>query len=122
MATVVATRKPRCSAAAERGDVRAEKVSAAITGCLFDNLSLELSAQDAVIRSDLEAIYDEQISILAKVLDDAGIGETRETNRSSTDIAAAIIAQLEGMVLFAKLRNDASALDGLWDRVCCLVG
>ncbi len=36
--------------------------------------------------------------------------------------AKAVVAQLEGLVLFAKLANDPSQLDHLWEQTLLLLG
>ncbi|SEM06284.1 TetR/AcrR family transcriptional regulator, transcriptional repressor for nem operon [Rhodococcus maanshanensis] len=102
-------------------DLRAEQADGAINGCLFANLSLELSTQDATIRADLESIFDEQAALVAAVLDDAVVDGSLTPDGSSGELAAAMLAQLEGAVLFAKLRNDAAALDGLWGQLVRLM-
>ncbi|AQA23777.1 bacterial regulatory, tetR family protein [Rhodococcus sp. MTM3W5.2] len=101
--------------------LRAEQADGAINGCLFANLSLELSTQDATIRADLETIFDEQAALVAAVLDEAVADGSLTPDGSSGELAAAMLAQLEGAVLFAKLRNDAGALDGLWGQLVRLM-
>lgn len=103
--------------AMQADDLRAEQASAGINGCLFANLSLELSTQDSVIRADLEAVFDEQTTLVAGVLDEAVTDGSLTPHGSTGELAAAMLAQLEGAVLFAKLRNDAAALDGLWGQL-----
>ncbi|MFC7450477.1 TetR/AcrR family transcriptional regulator [Rhodococcus daqingensis] len=98
-------------------DIRAEHASAAINGCLFANLSLELSTQDATIRADLQSIFDEQAALVAGVLDEAAADGSLTPDGTTAELAGAMLAQLEGAVLFAKLRNDAAALDGLWGQL-----
>jgi TetR/AcrR family transcriptional repressor of nem operon len=38
------------------------------------------------------------------------------------DAARAVVAQLEGMVLFAKLLNDPAQLDQMWSHSLALLG
>ncbi|KZF08899.1 TetR family transcriptional regulator [Rhodococcus sp. EPR-157] len=98
-------------------DIRAEQKSNVVNGCIFANLSLELSARDASIRSDLESVFDEQIALVAEVLGEAVADGSLSTDDTPDRLASAMLAQLEGLVLFAKLRNDASSLDGVWSQV-----
>ncbi|MFG2293696.1 TetR/AcrR family transcriptional regulator [Streptomyces sp. NPDC048603] len=94
-------------AAAQRA-ARAEHGS--VHGCLFGNLALEVSGRDEVVQARLAEIFDEQIDLVHAALP----GRSRDTAR-------AVLAQLEGMVLFAKLSDDPSLLDGLWDRTALLL-
>ncbi|WP_018348768.1 TetR/AcrR family transcriptional regulator [Longispora albida] len=81
-----------------------------IRGCLLANLALELSSADEVIKARLAAIFDEQISLVA-----AELGGDKP-------LARAVLAQLEGMVLFARLANSVSPLDDLWPQTQRLLG
>ncbi|MER5929663.1 TetR/AcrR family transcriptional regulator [Streptomyces sp. NPDC002054] len=81
-----------------------------VNGCLFGNLALELSGRDEVIQARLAEIFDEQIDLVHAALPDHG-----------RDTARAVLAQLEGMVLFAKLAGDPGLLDNLWDRTAPLL-
>jgi TetR/AcrR family transcriptional repressor of nem operon len=89
------------------------KGTGAVVGCLFGNLALEVSAQDDPVRGRLQEIFEEQIDIVARALREAEaageltLGDARES-------AKAIVAQIEGLVLFAKLYNDPGQLDSLW--------
>jgi TetR/AcrR family transcriptional repressor of nem operon len=92
-----------------------------ISGCLFGNLTLELSNQTELIRERLQQIFNEQVDLVEKVIaeavehGDATVTDTREAARS-------IVAQLEGQVLFAKLYNDTRLLDNLWTNALSLLG
>jgi TetR/AcrR family transcriptional repressor of nem operon len=99
----------------------AQKETGAVTGCLFGNLALELSARDDEIQHRLQEIFDEQITMVADVVDQAqrdgtiAVPDAREAARS-------LVAQLEGSVLFAKLRNDPGQLDQMWSHTVALLG
>jgi TetR/AcrR family transcriptional repressor of nem operon len=99
----------------------ARKETGAVTGCLFGNLALELSARDDEIQHRLQEIFDEQITMVADVVDQAqrdgtiAVPDAREAARS-------LVAQLEGSVLFAKLRNDPGQLDQMWSHTVALLG
>ncbi|MFI6900689.1 TetR/AcrR family transcriptional regulator [Nonomuraea sp. NPDC050394] len=82
-----------------------------VNGCLLANLALELSNQDETVRTRLRQIFDEQVELVRTALGPSGSPET----------ARAMVAQLEGMVLFAKLGNDPSLLDGVWTQARLLL-
>lgn len=92
-----------------------------ISGCLFGNLTLELSNQTEQIRERLQQIFNEQVDLVDKVIaealehGDATVTDTHEAARS-------IVAQLEGQMLFAKLYNDTRLLDTLWTNALSLLG
>ncbi|HEU4946953.1 MAG TPA: TetR family transcriptional regulator C-terminal domain-containing protein [Kribbella sp.] len=101
--------------------LHSSKDTGAVTGCLFGNLALELSSKDETIRERLQEIFDAQIDMvavfveLAKGDDVVQVTDTREAAR-------ALVAQLEGMVLFAKLLDDPAQLDQLWSHSLALLG
>lgn len=41
--------------------------------------------------------------------------------RAGRETARALLAQLEGMVMFAKLHDDPAILDGIWTHVLVLL-
>jgi TetR/AcrR family transcriptional repressor of nem operon len=77
-----------------------------VAGCLFGNLALELSATEPDVRARLTEIFDNQV----RMIEDA-LGE------GSNDLATSVVAQLEGLVLMAKLRQDPSQVDAHWAPV-----
>jgi TetR/AcrR family transcriptional repressor of nem operon len=91
-----------------------------VSGCMFGNLTLELSNQTEPIRERLQQIFDAQVEMVEKVIAQARergeitVGDTREAARS-------IVAQLEGQVLFAKLYNDTRHLEALWENCLSLL-
>ncbi|GAA1544766.1 TetR/AcrR family transcriptional regulator [Kribbella lupini] len=100
---------------------RAQKDTGAVTGCLFGNLALELSARDDEIQRRLQEIFDEQITLVAEVVDQAQRDGTIDVP-DAREAARSLVAQLEGSVLFAKLRNDPGELDQLWPHTAALLG
>jgi TetR/AcrR family transcriptional repressor of nem operon len=92
-----------------------------VSGCLFGNLTLELSNQTEAIRDRLQQIFDAQVDLVDTVVTEAledgevAVPDTREAARS-------VVAQLEGQVLFAKLYNDTRPLDALWSNCLALLG
>ncbi|MEV0954058.1 TetR/AcrR family transcriptional regulator [Promicromonospora sp. NPDC050249] len=94
-----------------------------VTGCLFGNLALEVSSQNEPVRERLQEIFDEQIELIRAPL--AAAVESGELQRPAEDVdgaAKAIVAQVEGLVLFAKLFNDPAHLDALWQNSLRLLG
>jgi TetR/AcrR family transcriptional regulator, transcriptional repressor for nem operon len=93
----------------------------AVVGCLFGNLALEVSGQDDPVRARLQEIFEEQIDIVEAAIrrdDEAGV----PSGMPPREAAKAIVAQIEGMVLFAKLFNDPGQLDPLWRNSMRLLG
>lgn len=94
----------------------------AVNGCLFGNLALELSSQDQTVQARLQQIFDEQIELVHATLLEAAADGTIPVDRATRGTAKAIVAQLEGLVLFAKLANDPDVLDDLWTQIQLLIG
>lgn len=93
-----------------------------VAGCLFGNLALEVSSQNEPVRAALQEIFDEQIELISSRLG-AAVESGDLPSLPDVDAAAkAIVAQLEGLVLFAKVFNDPSQLDGLWRNSLALLG
>jgi TetR/AcrR family transcriptional repressor of nem operon len=92
-----------------------------VSGCLFGNLTLELSNQTETIRERLQQIFDAQLEMVEVVITealergDAYVNDARMAARS-------LIAQLEGQMLFAKLDNNTQRLDALWEAFLSLLG
>lgn len=92
-----------------------------VTGCLFGNLALEMSGQDDPIRERVQGIFDEQINLIEQAITDAMDGD-QVPSGNPREMAKSIVAQLEGLVLFAKLFNDPAQLDRLWENSLSLLG
>ncbi|MFD3545858.1 TetR/AcrR family transcriptional regulator [Streptomyces sp. NPDC058655] len=101
---------------------RMKEDSGTIDGCLLGNLALELSTREPDIQARLKEIFDEQIQLVTTVLRDAAAEGAIPADRASVGTARALVAQLEGMVLFAKLKNDPAVLDDLWPHTLMLLG
>ncbi|MCX4910875.1 TetR/AcrR family transcriptional regulator [Streptomyces sp. NBC_00878] len=105
----------------EDGQRAGQRSCGTVTGCLFGNLTLELSNQTEAIRERLQGIFDAQIDMVEEVVVEAArrgevaVGDSREAARS-------VVAQLEGQVLFAKLYNDPRRLDVLWRNCLAILG
>jgi TetR/AcrR family transcriptional repressor of nem operon len=97
------------------------KGTGAVVGCLFGNLALEVSEQDDPVRARLQEIFEEQIDIVEDALRQAQ--ESGELSLSDPrESAKAVVAQIEGLVLLAKLYNDPGQLDSLWRNSMRLLG
>ncbi|GGW53926.1 TetR/AcrR family transcriptional regulator [Streptomyces griseoloalbus] len=92
-----------------------------VSGCMFGNLTLEMSNQTETIRGRLQQIFDAQVDMVEEVVSealergDAAVAAPRAAARS-------VVAQLEGQVLFAKLYNDTAQLEALWHNCLALLG
>lgn len=91
-----------------------------VSGCLFGNLTLELSNQTEAVRRRLQEIFDAQVDMVETVVEEARergdvtVADTREAAR-------AVVAQLEGQVMFAKLYNSTERLTPLWNNCLALL-
>ncbi|WP_431278511.1 TetR/AcrR family transcriptional regulator [Leifsonia poae] len=97
------------------------KGTGAVVGCLFGNLALEVSAQDDPVRARLQEIFEEQIDIVETAVREA-VAAGELTAADPRQVAKSVVAQIEGMVLFAKLFNDPGQLDQLWQNSVRLLG
>ncbi|MER5943930.1 TetR/AcrR family transcriptional regulator [Streptomyces sp. NPDC001928] len=92
-----------------------------VSGCLFGNLTLELSNQTEAVRRRLQEIFDAQVDMVETV-----VTEARERGDVSVpdprQAARAVVAQIEGQVMFAKLYNSTERLNPLWDNCLALLG
>lgn len=95
---------------------QARESTGEVPGCLFGNLALELSNQEQEVRRRLEEIFDEQIALVESTLLDGAEEGTIPRPAADRRTARAIVAQIEGMVLLAKLGNDPSVLGDLWEQ------
>ncbi|WP_019069666.1 TetR/AcrR family transcriptional regulator [Streptomyces hokutonensis] len=92
-----------------------------VLGCLFGNLSLEMSNQTETVRVRLQEIFDAQVQMVDAVVTaardrgDVTVTDTKEAARS-------VVAQLEGQVMFAKLYNNTGRLSPLWTNCLALLG
>lgn len=91
-----------------------------VLGCLFGNLASELATTDEHLRARIADVFDEQVAMVAglvkEMIDDGDIPRGVDEHGA----ARSVLAHLEGMVLFAKLADDPSILDGLWEQTVLL--
>ncbi|MFD8305427.1 TetR/AcrR family transcriptional regulator [Streptomyces sp. NPDC059690] len=105
----------------EAGQRAVQQGCGTVSGCLFGNLTLELSNQTEAVRERLQEIFEAQIDMVEAVIAEArerGDVTVTDTRRA----ARAVVAQLEGQVMFAKLYNDTDRLSPLWDNCRALLG
>ncbi|HTU76038.1 MAG TPA: TetR/AcrR family transcriptional regulator [Trebonia sp.] len=83
-----------------------------VSGCMFGNLTLEMSNQTEAVRQRLQEIFAEQVAMVAAVVAEA-VARGQATVADAREAARSIVAQLEGQVLFAKLYNSTQPLGTL---------
>jgi TetR/AcrR family transcriptional repressor of nem operon len=78
-------------------------------GCLFGNLSAELSSLDPEVRRRIEGIFDRLRERLAETLDQAQADASLPPldSRASAD---AMLAYLQGLQLLSRTRNDPEVI------------
>jgi TetR/AcrR family transcriptional repressor of nem operon len=92
-----------------------KQASGHVPGCPFGNLGSEMSTQDEVIRTRVEAIFSNLEKHFESVLSDAvASGELPEIDIAAT--AQAIFAYVEGIMVIAKTRNDPELIRELGQR------
>jgi len=96
--------------------------SGTLHGCVLANLALELSADDTLVRARLQEIFADQVALIGATLADAAAEDAIAPAIANPVTARAIVAQLEGMVMFAKIDNDPAPLDDLWAHTRLLLG
>ncbi|MBK3578308.1 TetR/AcrR family transcriptional regulator [Streptomyces sp. MBT65] len=105
----------------EAGQYAVQQGCGTVPGCLFGNLSLEMSNQTEAVRARLQEIFDAQVEMVAAV-----IGEARDrgdvTVNDPQEAARSVVAQLEGQVMFAKLYNNTGRMSPLWANCLALLG
>ncbi|WP_351227406.1 TetR/AcrR family transcriptional regulator [Streptomyces sp. NPDC002133] len=105
----------------EAGQRAGQQSCGTVSGCMFGNLTLEMSNQTEAVRKRLQEIFEAQVEMVDSIITEAlergevAVTDTREAARS-------VVAQLEGQVLFAKLYNNTSQLNALWTNCLGLLG
>ncbi|MEU7136638.1 TetR family transcriptional regulator [Streptomyces sp. NPDC046261] len=100
---------------------QARQDTGAVSGCLLANLALELSNQEPAVQARLQEIFDEQIALVRATLEQAAAEGRVPVASTGEETARAVLAHLEGMVMFAKLANSPELLDGLWSHTLLLL-
>ena len=86
-----------------------KEVHGRMLGCIFGNLTLEVSTQDDIMRAKLLAIFTLAKSRFKDALDQA-VAEGVIAPLDSALTAEAMLAYLEGVILLAKSQNDPELL------------
>jgi TetR/AcrR family transcriptional repressor of nem operon len=105
----------------EAGQRAGQQSCGTVSGCLFGNLTLEMSNQTEAIRERLQQIFDAQVDMVDTVVTEA-LERGEVTVADAHEAARSVVAQLEGQVLFAKLYNNTQRLDALWTNCLALLG
>lgn len=104
----------------EAAQLAGQRDCGTVSGCMFGNLSLEMSNQTEAVRQRLQEIFDAQVGMVEKVVAEARArGEVGVADVA--DAARSVVAQLEGQVLFAKLYNNTGRLGTLWPNCLALL-
>ena len=86
-----------------------KQVHGRMLGCIFGNLTLEVSTQDDILRAKLLAIFGRAKSRFMNTLEEAvAAGTIAPLDTALT--AEAMLAYLEGVILLAKAQNDPELL------------
>jgi TetR/AcrR family transcriptional repressor of nem operon len=86
-----------------------KQVHGRMLGCIFGNLTLEVSTQDDILRAKLLAIFTRAKSRFKETLEQAvATGTIPPLDAGLT--AEAMLAYLEGVILLAKAQNDPELL------------
>lgn len=105
----------------EAGQRAGQQSCGTVSGCLFGNLTLEMSNHTEAIRTRLQEIFDAQVKMVASVITEALL-RNEVTVTDTREAARSVIAQLEGQVLLAKLYNSTDRLGPLWASCLALLG
>jgi TetR/AcrR family transcriptional repressor of nem operon len=92
-----------------------------VSGCLLGNLALELSNHAEPVRGRLQEIFDAQVGMVETVVTEAR-DRGHVTVSDAREAARAVVARLEGQVMFAKFYNSPERLSLLWDNCRALLG
>ena len=78
-------------------------------GCLFGNLTLEVSTQDDILRAKLIAVFEQAKVRFRETLEQA-VAEGDIAPLDVEKTAEAMLAYLEGIILLAKAQNDPEVI------------
>ncbi|MFE1794653.1 TetR/AcrR family transcriptional regulator [Streptomyces sp. NPDC059517] len=105
----------------EAGQLAGQESCGSVSGCLFGNLTLEMSNQTESVRVRLQEIFEAQVEMVDAVIAEA-LARQEVTVTDTREAARSVVAQLEGQVLFAKLYNNTRRLGSLWTNCLALLG
>ncbi|MEV7239372.1 TetR/AcrR family transcriptional regulator [Streptomyces sp. NPDC051020] len=107
--------------ATEADQLAGQQSCGTVSGCMFGNLTLEMSNQTEAVRMRLQEIFEAQVEMVDSVITEA-LERGQVTVTDTRDAARSVVAQLEGQVLFAKLYNNTTQLSALWTNCLALLG
>jgi TetR/AcrR family transcriptional repressor of nem operon len=87
--------------------------SGCVNGCPFGNFAVELATRDPVIRGRAEEILSEMRGVFARAIAAAQEAGELPAELDAADVAEAVLAQLEGLFLLAKARNEPAVIERL---------
>ena len=87
-----------------------KQASGWMQGCPAGNLTLEMSAQDELIRTRVERFFQEWLSYFEQMLREAKEQGVVPPTLDTATTAQALLAYFEGVMLLAKGRNDPSLI------------
>jgi TetR/AcrR family transcriptional regulator, transcriptional repressor for nem operon len=115
------TRLRQLFEATEAAQLAGQRSCGTVSGCLFGNLTLEMSNHTEAVRKRLQEIFEAQVDLVAPVIAEA-LTRNEIAVPDPREAARAVVAQLEGQVLFAKLYNNTQLLGRLWANSLALLG
>jgi len=115
------TRLRRLFEATEAAQLAGQQSCGTVSGCLFGNLTLEMSNHTEAVRKRLQEIFETQVDMVAPVIA-AALARKEISVSDPREAARSVVAQLEGQVLFAKLYNNPQLLGALWANCLALLG
>lgn len=84
-----------------------------VPGCPFGNLAVELSTIDPDVRDRLVRLFADQQAVLKSLLEDAVAAGELPPETDTTDVARAMDAYIEGVLLLSKNANDPGLAEEL---------
>jgi TetR/AcrR family transcriptional regulator, transcriptional repressor for nem operon len=93
-----------------------------VSGCVLADLALELSGQEPAVQERLRQIFDEQVDLVRALLGEAAADGSIPDGEDRRGAARAVLAQLEGLLLFAKVADDPTVLADVWPHTLSLLG
>ncbi|MDQ6989451.1 MAG: TetR/AcrR family transcriptional regulator [Mariprofundaceae bacterium] len=77
-----------------------------IFGCPFGNLASELAHSNPELRVQIQAIFDDMVSIFSTLITQAQVQDESEPHVDAEDAANALLLVMQGLSVVAKVYND----------------